>query len=546
MSAPTSEIQMPTTAPARPAARALRIPDAALIGVLLVVGLARWATRSRYLIDWDAVNYALGLTSFDVTRDQPHMPGYFLYIQIGRLLRPVVGDANTTLVLVSALFGALTPVLLYHVGSTLLGRRAGLLAAALGLTGPLFWFQSSVASSRTTEGYFALLVALLCLRVRRRNDLRAFWWLPFVLAATAGVRQQSVPFFLPMVLWATARVPIRLRLAAGVCLGVTSLLWAMPMLHAVGGLAQYRLLSGQQWTNFVVNDTGVPYAPSFADALHRLWGNVSRIGLYSFFAAPLGIALLPIALRAAVRAGGWRSESNRFLAVAAVPVLTFLTIFHIQQIGHAMSFAPYLVLAVCAGVRSLPRRFQIPVAFLVVAGNLAFALYGPPRFLGRQFAPTLAALRFNDGYLNALPAALRETAPAETTLVVATDTVSRPLDYYLPEYRSVTLLDRGGLGPTYLRHSAREAVERVGNSLLVPAAIRTFAFVARESALEVSPDGRRIHVTSRATDPGWWIAIPDRSRVRVIERDPARFVLVETDRPVAIFLSGDTATLAER
>src|SRR5581483_9600785 len=74
-------------------------PPAAL--ALLVI-LTRWPVRTRYLYNWDAANFALGTQVYDVTRHQPHPPGYPYFVGSGALLAPLFGgDANAALVAVS-------------------------------------------------------------------------------------------------------------------------------------------------------------------------------------------------------------------------------------------------------------------------------------------------------------------------------------------------------------------------------------------------------------------------------------------------------------
>ena len=270
---------------------------AVLLGAVLVA--ARWLTRSRFLVDWDAVNYALALDHYDIRLGQPHPPGYFLYILLGRGVRTLVGEANLALVLVSAAFGLLLVVLLYAVTRELFGRSAGALAAALGMTGPTFWFQSSVASSRTTEAFFATWIAWLCLLVGRRRSRWAFWLLPLVLAAAAGFRQNILLFMLPLCVYATWHVPLRKRLAAGAILIAGVLSWALPMLATSGGLGEYQRQNVMHWQTFITNDSGVFDAPTLLAALRRALTNGLYLFVYTWFLCVLG---LPVGLVAARRA----------------------------------------------------------------------------------------------------------------------------------------------------------------------------------------------------------------------------------------------------
>src|SRR5580700_11371346 len=76
-----------------------RILDCSVL--ISAVALTRYFFRSHYLYDLDSVNFALAIGRFDPSVHQPHPPGYFLYILLGRLLNYVVHDANLALVLLS-------------------------------------------------------------------------------------------------------------------------------------------------------------------------------------------------------------------------------------------------------------------------------------------------------------------------------------------------------------------------------------------------------------------------------------------------------------
>jgi hypothetical protein len=78
------------------ASGALTTQDA-LTAALLFLGLAAIfaLTRSRWLDEWDSVNFALALDDFDVARHQPHPPGYAIYVAAGKLVHLVIADHAT-------------------------------------------------------------------------------------------------------------------------------------------------------------------------------------------------------------------------------------------------------------------------------------------------------------------------------------------------------------------------------------------------------------------------------------------------------------------
>ncbi|MBN1276884.1 MAG: glycosyl transferase, partial [Deltaproteobacteria bacterium] len=67
----------------------------------IVTILTRLPFTSRLLYHWDSVQFALGLEDYDITVHQPHPPGYFLYVMLGRLVYFFIRDANYALIIIS-------------------------------------------------------------------------------------------------------------------------------------------------------------------------------------------------------------------------------------------------------------------------------------------------------------------------------------------------------------------------------------------------------------------------------------------------------------
>ena len=77
----------------------------------------------------DSIQFALALEQFDVTVHQPHPPGYYLYVMLGRLARHFISDANTAFVAISILFTGACVVMLYLIGRDVFDEDTGLAAA---------------------------------------------------------------------------------------------------------------------------------------------------------------------------------------------------------------------------------------------------------------------------------------------------------------------------------------------------------------------------------------------------------------------------------
>src|SRR5438477_7235309 len=120
-----------------------RWPDCALLAAAAV--FSRFIFRSHYLYDVDSVNFALALDRFDPAAHQPHPPGYFLYVCLGRLMNALFHDANSSYVAISILAGAGAAVLIYLLAERWFGRKSALFAGAIFVFSPLCWFHGIVA-----------------------------------------------------------------------------------------------------------------------------------------------------------------------------------------------------------------------------------------------------------------------------------------------------------------------------------------------------------------------------------------------------------------
>src|SRR5258707_15073960 len=77
------------------------------VALLCAVSLAlRIPFRSQFAYHWDSAQFALAINQYDIRLSQPHAPGYFLYVMLGRLVNSFVGDPHASLVWISVVFGS--------------------------------------------------------------------------------------------------------------------------------------------------------------------------------------------------------------------------------------------------------------------------------------------------------------------------------------------------------------------------------------------------------------------------------------------------------
>jgi hypothetical protein len=367
------------------------VTRAALAVLALAFALAHAPFVVSTLEDIDSVNFALGVRDFDVADHRPHPPGYPAYIGLGKAAvaatRPLLGNESQSTVearslsTLSLVGGVVAIILLYRVLRALSGRDVRSLAAA-GLTAscPLFWYMS-VRPMSDVPGLAAAFAAQACLALawwrQRTDDTDSGRLSPERLAASGrmivlgalacgvaiGFRSQNAMLTLPLLagvlLDRVGRGVAGAILGGAIAFGVGTLLWAVPLVIASGGVNAYLAALGTQaGEDFAgVDMLYLNPGPRLA-ALAMLrtlifpWDSLRLGGVVVAFAAVGAAALL---LR----------ERRTFVGVAllSVPYLAFHLLFHDTTfVRYALPLVPAVAFLAVTGLEAIARRAAYPVA----------------------------------------------------------------------------------------------------------------------------------------------------------------------------------------
>ncbi len=208
------------------------------IVLIALTALTRFAFRSHYLYDIDSVNFALALKRFDPSAHQPHPPGYFLYVCLGRLVNLIFHDANAALVAISIAFSCGAAALIYVLADNWFGRKAALFAGMIFVFSPLGWFHGTVALTYIVEAFFSTLIGYLCWRIYCGG---AGFIVPGAIVAgiAAGFRPSSLLLLGPLLLFSMYKSN-RKQIAYGMAtLFGTLLAWFIPMIGINGAAGLY-------------------------------------------------------------------------------------------------------------------------------------------------------------------------------------------------------------------------------------------------------------------------------------------------------------------
>lgn len=313
---------------------------AALLAVTVVFLVAHAACLPASLADLDSINFALGVRDFDVSRHQPHPPGYPVFIAAAKASTALVETVGVAapavrgLSLLSAVAGAtLIPLLFVLFLALTADRTVAAWAAVVTAAAPLFWFNALRPLSDVTGLAVAVAAQVLLIVVilqRRPPGDRARWVAlgAMVCGVAIGVRSQNFLMTLPL-LGAAVLVPRsglrekdRLIALAMAVAGV--LLWAVPMLIVSGGLESYlqalRDQAGEDFSGVVMlwtSRTPRVAADALAYSLLWPWGNLVAGGIVVVLACAGAIRML-------VRAP-WAFAT---VVIAFLPYAVFHLLFH--------------------------------------------------------------------------------------------------------------------------------------------------------------------------------------------------------------------------
>jgi hypothetical protein len=331
------------------------VTDPQRSALLLALGsalcVAALAARLPVSLDGqDSVNFALALAEFDPRADQPHFPGYPVYVALCRGLRALGLSEPLALALPGVLAAAaLAPC------TALVARRLGLppaaqvLSALLLASHPLLLVEGprpmpDLLGTCGLWGAFALALG--------ERPFAA----GLLFAALLGVRVDLAPCAVALALVAPAA---RSRLAYGTACGIAAWLPLALAAYPPGSLPALLAFGVGHFTAWGSTAVaGAGSTPAVLGNLHALGPGVAALGL-----GALGLRRAP-------------REARRALALALAPYLIWVSLGqNLANARHLLPLVPACALLAAHGLATLATPARR------VAGALALGLFALPALL---------------------------------------------------------------------------------------------------------------------------------------------------------------------
>ena len=384
----------------------------------------------------DSVQYAIALEQYNITVHQPHPPGYFLYVMMGRLLNLFIQDANITFIVIGILFSGLTVIAVYYLGKDIFNKKAGIIAAAIAITSPNLWFHGEVALTNVVEAFFSTIVAFFCWKIYK-GEHKYIWVSVIAFAVAGGIRQNTMIFLLPLWLFSVKGVPIRKIISSLGLLIVCCLFWFFPMVQMTGGWNAYREAFRELWLfntgNVSVFEKGWATFKIFSSCLAR----------FTVYGVGGGIFVLVIGVYSLIRKKRIKLLDKTKVAFFSLWILPsflfFLLIFiHPSNPGYVLVFMPALFILTALSIdfistdlkEIIKRDSSIFITSVIIIINVFM-------FFSSSYLSSNRQIRTHDRNLSIIIDGIKKYNPSKTAIFVIPYSYYsyRHIMYYLPHYR---------------------------------------------------------------------------------------------------------------
>jgi dolichyl-phosphate-mannose-protein mannosyltransferase len=476
----------------------------ASLGIVAVTLLSRIPFRAQMPYGLDSIQFVLATNRYDVRLHQPHPPGYFLFVMMGRLLQTLLPDPNLSFILLSMISSTLAVWLVFCLARQMSGTRSAVTSMVLMATSPVVWFHGEVALSNAADCFFVCLLALLCWRAVNR-DYTNIYLSALVLGLAGGIRQNTLLFMAPLWFLSIRKAGLRRCVLSFAILSLAVVSWYVPMAVLSGGVGAYQSALRDHWLN------------SNWHGFTAKWMPFNFLCVAYFMLLGTGPGFLFLALGALfylekVKLVNLLSQLEfQFFVAWLLPSLGFflLVYSHPIQTGHSLVYLPALFILLPWSItlcweRIIPlfRPGKVRLAVSKVEDLSHNCLGRPPGFpvlevfvfvlavcnlsvfLGMSTAVSHAAIRKYESQVMEMEAQVRSHWSSQQVILINYDFMFigfRDFMFHLPEYHTYqprlyslagkNLLFAGFLGETQL-------VEEIE----VPADVKWFVLNASEFA----------------------------------------------------------------
>ena len=417
--------------------------DITLISLLTItIILTRFPFTSKFLYDWDSVNYALGFGKYIIQMDQPHAPGYIFFIGLGKLVNIFFNDPNTTMIFISIIFSIFTVILLYLLAKQMFSRKVAIVSSLLLIFSQTFWFYGEIASIYICEAFFATLIAYLSYQVFKGNE-KYFYLSSLALGLAGGFRTDLIVFMFP--LWAFClfydKFNYKRVIKAFSVLILSNLMWFIPTIILAGGYHEYSLLNNMQLiSSFKTSSVffGAPLTAHLIMNAELIFWTIIGIGLVQIL-----VMLLYLSINIKSITKYFKNSKFIFFALWIIPSFLFYLIIYIAKAGYTLVYIPaitliisYIYVELFSDLKKHQGKISRYLLIILVLVSITVSTYG---FTGNTFGFSKVSnynIKSSDSqtvnYFDAIKAINYNFSAENTSILMIDSTMFRKSMYYFP------------------------------------------------------------------------------------------------------------------
>lgn len=407
--------------------------------ILLIFSILTILTRipfmSKYLYEWDSVNFALAFENFDISLHQPHPPGYIFFVELGRIFNYIFQDPNTTLIFLSMIFSVFTVILIYLLSKKMFTREVGIISGFLLIFNPIFWFYGEIGTIYASQAFFATFIAFLSYQAIE-NDKYGFISAA-VLGLAGGFRQDITIFMFPLWLFCISykRLNLKIIISKIIIVVLSYLTWFLLTIQFSGGYSRYSTITkGQLMDSFdnysiFFGASMLKYASMLENFL--IW-TISGLGIAGVFSFLFLIIYNPENI---LKSSNLKNPKFIFFILWIMPAFTFFALIFVVKPGYTLLYLPaltiitgFLVFLMCKKMKFMSRKKStvLLISFFIVFNMINFIFVEKVEIenADNDYAKVYEKIEYLS--LN----------PGKTIIITDDFAISRKIFYSFPEYET--------------------------------------------------------------------------------------------------------------
>jgi len=386
---------------------------------------------------WDGPQYSIGVAKFPFFVDTVGVPGYPLYITLGKTFNLFMKDPHISILLVSVLFSGIGAVVFYLTGKIIFERRVGIIASVIFLSSPTLYFFGITANPYGLLATTATVVALISYEIRA-NKKRYGIFLGLAFSFAIGIRPQDLLFLLPLAIYGFFGLDKKNKLQSFLSFLLLSLWWFIPLIYFSGGPGKYfGLISpffhGQAKLNFSLKRI-VDIFPTL------IKGYFLTLGITSIF--PL--FYLGYLKKIFENQRAFLTKNKQILIIFFLlwitPSLFFNIFVRSDHAAHQMAYLSAFIFLASFATWKLVNKYSIlfktSLAVLVVFNLYTFFHNRDPYDIKPYVSQSYhySEIVKNNNRLNSIINFIRTNYPPESSIVETDPEIFRQATYYLYNY----------------------------------------------------------------------------------------------------------------